>query len=81
MAARQIDLYVAGTALTPALWTHAAPGNWYNAVRTTPHGWHASINNGNTSIMCAVAVGPDTSLDGTASGVPVCRAQPRQFDF
>jgi hypothetical protein len=67
--------------LPPAYWPQSAPGNMYSAVRITPHGWHASIYNGSVSIGCAVAVGPDTTLDGAPSGEPVCRSAPRQFDF
>lgn len=67
--------------LPPPYWPQVTMGNTFNAIRVTPQGWHASINNGITSTMCAVAVGPDTVLDDAPSGEPVCRSQPQQFDF
>jgi hypothetical protein len=68
--------------LPPAYWPHSTPGSYFGAVHLTPHGWYASIVYApSMTVMCAVAVGPDTSLDGAPSGEPVCRNQPRQFDF
>jgi hypothetical protein len=70
------------TAFLPtAYWPKTTTGNTY-AIRLTPHGWEASISNPNSGpISCAVAVGPDGSFDGASSGEPVCRNQPRQFDW
>lgn len=50
----------------------ADPGIMGPYIRLTPNGWWATIQSMYSTIMCSVAVGPDTTIRGAPSGTPVC---------